>query len=299
MTPKITSSSSILHQKIKAYLSEELTLYKAQMSDNEVYNLIVEIHEQHIELEMQNTELLLANERSEIAAQEYANLYDFAPFGYFTLSPERYIININLSGAQMLGQYREEVLNTQFDAYLSPASKSIFKFFIEKVFSSTINLNCELILLNQAVFFLEGKVNVNGSECFLVAVDISERRNAEEKLIESEEKYHQITDNIKDVVWTADMELNLTYVSPSVEKMMRETPENHSLRRFEEKFTEQSLKNLKYIYAQELINEKNPEASKDRSLVIEVEYCRTDGTTFWAEINSSYIRDENMKAKSS
>ena len=295
MNTNIPSSAFILHQKIDAYLSQKPTEFKTHMSDDEVYKLILEIKEQHIELEMQNAELHLAKEKVDNAAQKYSDLYDFAPFGYFTISPESNIINTNLNGAQMLGEYRKQVVNTYFDSYVAPESKSIFKFFIEKVFSCANKVNCELCLLNNDIcIYLEGKKSENGNECLLAAVDVTERRRVEQQLFDSEEKYHQITDNIMDVVWTADMKFNITFVSPSVEKMMHVTPENHCLRPFIERFTPDSYKEVNRVFALELANENDPNIPKVRSRIIEVEICRIDGSTFWVEINLSFLRDENM-----
>jgi PAS domain-containing protein len=55
-------------------------------------------------------------------------------------------------------------------------------------------------------------------------------------LKESEEKYRQIAENFSDVIWTADKNLNTTYVSPSVENLIGEPAEAYMNRSLEEKF---------------------------------------------------------------
>ncbi len=55
--------------------------------------------------------------------------------------------------------------------------------------------------------------------------DISERKKAEDALRESEARHRFLTEKINDIVWVADMDFNLTYMSPSVEKIMGYTPQ--------------------------------------------------------------------------
>ena len=50
--------------------------------------------------------------------------------------------------------------------------------------------------------------------------DISERKKAEEALQESEEKYRSVVENMQDVFYRADMEGNVTLVSPSGPQML-------------------------------------------------------------------------------
>lgn len=75
--------------------------------------LIHELEAHQIDLEMQNQELQLAKEReAELATEKYIELYDFAPSGYFTLTKEGKIIDLNLTGAKMLGNERFYIKKT-------------------------------------------------------------------------------------------------------------------------------------------------------------------------------------------
>ena len=62
-----------------------------------------------IELEMQNDELQRAYQELGKTRDRYADLYDFAPIGYLTLSDEVRVVDVNLAGAALLSLTRAEL----------------------------------------------------------------------------------------------------------------------------------------------------------------------------------------------
>jgi ribosomal protein L19E len=65
--------------------------------------LLHELQVHQIELEMQNAELRQARDELEVALENYTDLYDFAPSGYFTLAATGAILQANLTGATLVG----------------------------------------------------------------------------------------------------------------------------------------------------------------------------------------------------
>lgn len=109
----------------------------------------------------------------------------------------------------------------------------------------------------------------------------------------SEEKYRIITENMTDVVWTCDLNANLTFISSSIERLTGETVEENMKKSFESRFTPESLSRIMPMFAQEFEKEKDPSVPKNRSRIIEAQQYRKDGSSVWVEMNVSFMRNES------
>jgi len=185
------SEAAILRQKAEELLSKQVTKSIAQLSEAEIYKLVHELQVHQIELQLQNSELIQAREQAVIASDKYIELYDFAPSGYFTLSRKGEIVQLNFLGAEMLGKDRSQLMNRQFQLFVSESSKPIFRLFLEKVFSSNVKESCELAFPangNKTWYvYLTGILAENGNQCYVTATNITERKQAEKDLHASNE----------------------------------------------------------------------------------------------------------------
>ena len=74
--------------------------------DNDMAKIVEALKVHQHELEMQNEELRLAKEKADLAIEKYTEMYDFAPAGYYTLSRDGDIVELNLYGSRILGKVR-------------------------------------------------------------------------------------------------------------------------------------------------------------------------------------------------
>ncbi len=171
------TDTQLLRLNAEEKLKKQSKRAGTKVLESDTKKLLHELQVHQIELEMQNEELRQANERAEEALRKYTLLYDFAPMGYFTLESDGSISELNFTGAEMLGDKRFSLLNSNFKLFVSESSKSVFnKFFID-VYTSNAKESCELVLGYNGKplcrVYMEGIVLGDDRKCLLSVVDIS------------------------------------------------------------------------------------------------------------------------------
>jgi PAS domain S-box-containing protein len=124
-----------------------------------------------------------------------------------------------------------------------------------------------------------------------VVADITARKQAEETLRKSEEKFRFLAEKMADIVWTMDRDFQTSYVSPSVENVLGFTPEERKQQSLEEMITPESLQQVQEMYLTELQKEQEANSDPNRSVTIEIEYFHKDGSTVWMENIVKWIRE--------
>jgi PAS domain S-box-containing protein len=111
--------------------------------------LLHELQVHQIELELQNAELQGARDKVETLLETYLDLYDFAPVGYFSVDEQGLIMEVNLTGATLLGVERARLIKQHLQSFVAPPSRAGLLAFFKKVFSSSGKQVCEIPLLNE------------------------------------------------------------------------------------------------------------------------------------------------------
>ena len=171
------TSAQLLRRNAEEKLKVKQDKTTTSTIETDVKRLVHELQVHQIELEMQNEELIQANERAESALKKYTMMYDFAPMGYFTLDHNGMILELNFTGAELLGDRRFSLINSSFKLYVSEETLPVFNKFLNMVNLGRSKESCKVMLWsspdNLCKVYMEAIVTGDNDNCLLSAVDIS------------------------------------------------------------------------------------------------------------------------------
>jgi PAS domain S-box-containing protein len=138
-------------------------------------------------------------------------------------------------------------------------------------------------LFTGSVLALDGQRFVVG-----MGIDITERIQAEATLAESEKQYRFLAENIEDIIWSLDLELGLTYISPAVEKILGWTPEEVRSQGLESIMPEETLATFRRMAARGGA-QGGTRREVARVVTLEQTFTHRQGHTVWVEMTVTVL----------
>ena len=202
---KPSSKPTDLRKKAEKKLLTEQERIRT-LSAKDVQELVHELGTRQIELEMQVEEFQRAQADLEASRSRYADLYDFAPIGYFTLDSSHAILEVNLTAAKLLGIERSALLSKPFTAFVDKGDLQTFRAHCAAVAADRTRQTIELRLMRTdktGFFALLDSIPVEdpketGGAIRTAVSDITGRRIAEEAHQKSELRYRLLAENMLD-----------------------------------------------------------------------------------------------------
>lgn len=160
--------------------------FSEDLSSDEAKRLIHELRVHQIELEMQNTELLQAQEKLSASQERYFCHYNQAPVGYLTINGRGAILEANLTAAKIMGVEHRILVKQPLTQFILPEDQDIFYLHSKELIVTGEQQECDLRMLkSDGTSFWAHLASTQGKDTdgalvyHLVLGDFTERKRAE------------------------------------------------------------------------------------------------------------------------
>ena len=127
------------------------------------------------------------------------------------------------------------------------------------------------------------------------ALDVTALKKSQVELRASEERYRLLAEYASDVIWTVNLEMGLTYCSPSMIRVLGWTAQEAMARSMKEAYTPSSFELAMRLMALEMAEEKSGRADPNRSRMLELELYHKNGAVVPLEVHFTFLRDGEGK----
>lgn len=283
----------IFVSKVKIFLNLDQQKKSLMQSKASLQKSKLELENKQNELKMQNITLRHAQSETEESRRKYIKLYDFAPTGYFTIDKNGTIDEINYKGGMLLGDEPGRLINRNFKEFVSDEMKIILDEFLIDIFNGRAENGLEIKLKkkqNKTIYvFLQGALTDKKKKCLLSMVDITDRKEAQVALQESEELYHSLLKTSPDGIILIDLNGKITEASDIAMNLISASDTRIEGMNFRNFVPRDSLKTYLNIYRKTLL-----EGMVQNH---EIKLNRIDKTEFSGEISVSQIKGQNNSLK--
>jgi|GEM_PF-785753 len=217
-------------------------------------------------------------------------IFESANDGIFLTSLSGTIVNVNPRGAEICGCEQEEIVGKNIADLTPPEGRQAAMNALEEVKSGgsarfqTQYLRKDGSHVHVDVF---AKLVVVDGQPFVLSMveDITERKQAEEALRESEEKYRKVFENVQDVFYQTDMEGAIIEISPSIERYSGFTREELIGRQVKEV----------YYYPEDRVGLLRAIKRDGEVVDYEVRLKAKDGRLVYTSVNAHLLLDSNQQ----
>jgi two-component system, cell cycle sensor histidine kinase and response regulator CckA len=183
------------------------------------------------EIQAQNEALELAQARVDLEAERFRELFDGAPDGYLVTDENGIILASNRVSTTLLGTPSRLLLSKPLIVYVHPDDRRTLLYVLTQVLREAA-AECEVRFVPPKGTAFPASVRATCSPAkdgvpltvrWLIR-DVSQRVAAEAALAAEEERHRLVVDSISDIVVTTDQADRVTFVSPSLEKILGRPP---------------------------------------------------------------------------
>ncbi len=243
--------------------------------------------------------------------QEYRDLVNNAPSIILKINTEQNILFANNYTSELLGFTNEELIGHSLLDTIFPKSETSGRDLIEMVNDGYSNPNGIICNINENIkkngesIWIQWSNNQlfdeqgNNDGFLSIGNDITTilktqnlLKKKEQQLHESQERYRILLEISNFIIWTANLNYDLSYVNSNVKELLGYDMKELTTISIKNFITAKSMNDITNLVNSEIENEKN-NPSKKRFFTIECEYIKNDGKIIPVENFMTFLHDIN------
>jgi len=182
--------------------------------------LLEELHLHQAELEMQNDELRIANEKLELQQLKFSGIYDLAPIGYFILDSKGLINEVNNAGIALLETGRGNIIGSMLQAFVAEDNRDGYHLFYRQLLNSGVKQSCQIRMRSKkgTDFYVQMEgiairpMRTMPLQCDIAVIDITERVQAEKVLAKTKERLELALEASSSGTWELELDTMKFYL---------------------------------------------------------------------------------------
>jgi PAS domain S-box-containing protein len=229
--------------------------------------------------------------------QRFRTIFDAAPIGISIADPQGYFLQVNRSFQKMLGYNQNEIEQLTFIDITHPSDRPETTQLSQNVRDAKTNsyrINKRYLRKDgQSVRIIVRAIAIRDQSGDIkywlgLTEDMTERKNAEKTIRESEEKYRNILDGIEEGYFEVDLNGNFTFFNDAMCRIFGYTAEELLTKNTGEFTSPKTAQKLDRIFT-------NVQKTGRSARVLNYEVITKDGTQKILHLSASLMRDADQK----
>ena len=195
----------------------------------DVSELLHELQVHQVELQIQNEDLRKSQEEVSSLYNQYHELYDHAPVGYFSLDKDGIIRNVNVKGAELLQLNKKEIIGRGFSRFIPIDCQNKYYHGLSNAVDTCKTHEVEIQLKrDKTLFNVQMEIMPicgNDNEKYrIIIIDITKRKQTERTVEDALQQAESIVNTVREPLMVLDTKIRVISANRSFYKTFKVNP---------------------------------------------------------------------------